>query len=276
MAERGPETLRFGPMKPVGLTDPRTGRRPVRGRPAAPGQRARHALQHGRLPDQADLRRADADLPHDPGPRAGRVRAPRRPAPQHLHQQPAPARSGAPPQGPARTSASPVRSPASRATSRALRSACSRAASRPPRSGARPWRRRPPTTALGALLDHITGGAAAATFQPMNVNFGLLPAARAPAQTGRAQARARAARARRPRRLARPARRRGLKRGASPPPAGGPGISARSGSCAFRCRAGAPARTRTASRSGSSETACCAAGRSDRGRTASRRRRACR
>ncbi len=28
MAERGPETLRFGPMKPVGLRDPRTGRRP--------------------------------------------------------------------------------------------------------------------------------------------------------------------------------------------------------------------------------------------------------
>src|SRR6185295_17519526 len=28
MAARGPDTLRFGPMKPVGLTDPRTGRRP--------------------------------------------------------------------------------------------------------------------------------------------------------------------------------------------------------------------------------------------------------
>lgn len=28
MAERGPDTLRFGPMKPVGLTDPRTGRWP--------------------------------------------------------------------------------------------------------------------------------------------------------------------------------------------------------------------------------------------------------
>jgi methylenetetrahydrofolate--tRNA-(uracil-5-)-methyltransferase len=28
MAERGRETLRFGPMKPVGLTDPRTGQRP--------------------------------------------------------------------------------------------------------------------------------------------------------------------------------------------------------------------------------------------------------
>jgi methylenetetrahydrofolate--tRNA-(uracil-5-)-methyltransferase len=33
----------------------------------------------------------------------------------------------------------------------------------------------PPTTALGALLGHITGGADAKTFQPMNINFGLLP-----------------------------------------------------------------------------------------------------
>ena len=33
----------------------------------------------------------------------------------------------------------------------------------------------PPTTAMGALLGHITGGADATTFQPMNVNFGLFP-----------------------------------------------------------------------------------------------------
>ena len=33
----------------------------------------------------------------------------------------------------------------------------------------------PPTTALGALLAHITGGANADSFQPMNVNFGLFP-----------------------------------------------------------------------------------------------------
>lgn len=32
-----------------------------------------------------------------------------------------------------------------------------------------------PTTALGALLNHITGGADAKSFQPMNVNFGLFP-----------------------------------------------------------------------------------------------------
>lgn len=33
----------------------------------------------------------------------------------------------------------------------------------------------PSTTALGALLNHITGGGDAATYQPMNVNFGLFP-----------------------------------------------------------------------------------------------------
>ncbi|WP_298305186.1 methylenetetrahydrofolate--tRNA-(uracil(54)-C(5))-methyltransferase (FADH(2)-oxidizing) TrmFO [uncultured Erythrobacter sp.] len=37
------------------------------------------------------------------------------------------------------------------------------------------WSPLPATTALGALLSHITGDAQAATFQPMNVNFGLFP-----------------------------------------------------------------------------------------------------
>ncbi|MCK9540398.1 MAG: methylenetetrahydrofolate--tRNA-(uracil(54)-C(5))-methyltransferase (FADH(2)-oxidizing) TrmFO [Novosphingobium sp.] len=39
----------------------------------------------------------------------------------------------------------------------------------------RNWRTPPRTTALGALLSHITGDAEAETFQPMNVNFGLFP-----------------------------------------------------------------------------------------------------
>jgi len=33
----------------------------------------------------------------------------------------------------------------------------------------------PPETAMGALVSHITGGADARMFQPMNVNFGLFP-----------------------------------------------------------------------------------------------------
>jgi len=39
----------------------------------------------------------------------------------------------------------------------------------------RSWTPLPATTAMGALLSHITGDADAATFQPMNVNFGLFP-----------------------------------------------------------------------------------------------------
>jgi methylenetetrahydrofolate--tRNA-(uracil-5-)-methyltransferase len=48
----------------------------------------------------------------------------------------------------------------------------------------------PPTTALGALLGHITGGADADIYQPMNVNFGLFPPldARVKKKTDRKQA----------------------------------------------------------------------------------------
>jgi len=41
--------------------------------------------------------------------------------------------------------------------------------------GGRTWQSPPRTTALGALLSHITGDAEAETYQPMNVNFGLFP-----------------------------------------------------------------------------------------------------
>ena len=37
------------------------------------------------------------------------------------------------------------------------------------------WSPPPRTTAMGALLSHITGDAVAETYQPMNVNFGLFP-----------------------------------------------------------------------------------------------------
>jgi len=39
----------------------------------------------------------------------------------------------------------------------------------------RDWTPPPRSTALGALLAHLTGDAVAETFQPMNVNFGLFP-----------------------------------------------------------------------------------------------------
>ena len=72
----------------------------------------------------------------------------------------------------------------------------------------------PATTALGALLGHITGGADARTFQPMNINFGLFPPlARRRGDTRqprRAQAAAGAPRARRSRCVAGRACRRGV------------------------------------------------------------------
>ena len=39
----------------------------------------------------------------------------------------------------------------------------------------RDWTAPPRTTALGALLSHVTGDAEAETYQPMNINFGLFP-----------------------------------------------------------------------------------------------------
>ena len=58
----------------------------LRGRAAAPGQQARHAVQHGRLPDQAETRRAGAHLPHHSRIAERGIRPARRPAPQHLSQ----------------------------------------------------------------------------------------------------------------------------------------------------------------------------------------------
>ncbi len=61
--------------------------------------------------------------------------------------------------------------------------------------GGRAWTPPPPTTAMGALLSHITGDAEAETYQPMNINFGLFPPlhdvrkkARKEAYTNRAKA----------------------------------------------------------------------------------------
>ena len=183
MAERGRETLRWGPLKPVGLTNPRNpDGEALRHRPAAPGQCAGHAVEHGRLPDQAQIRQAGRDLPADPRPRERAVRAARRAAPQHLPQFAQGARPPAAAEGACRGCALPARSPASKAMSKAPPSAWSPAAWPRPRRAAKSSRPRSPTTALGALFDHILGGHIAAegepgprSFQPMNVNFGLLP-----------------------------------------------------------------------------------------------------
>ena len=84
MAERGRETLAHGPMKPVGLKDPRTGRTPyavVQLR----HENGRERLQHGGLPDQVEMEGAGAHFPDDPRPGEGCFPSFRQPAPEHLH-----------------------------------------------------------------------------------------------------------------------------------------------------------------------------------------------
>jgi methylenetetrahydrofolate--tRNA-(uracil-5-)-methyltransferase len=55
----------------------------------------------------------------------------------------------------------------------------------------------PPTTALGALVSHITGGhLAGGSFQPMNINYGLLPPLETPAAAPRPKGRGERGRAR--------------------------------------------------------------------------------
>lgn len=68
MAERGRQTLRHGPMKPMGLTNAHNPT--VKAYAVVQlrrGQCARHALQHGGFPDQTEIRRAGGCISHDPG-----------------------------------------------------------------------------------------------------------------------------------------------------------------------------------------------------------------
>jgi len=174
MAERGPETLSFGPMKPVGLSDPRTGRRPF----AVVQLRQDNALgtlwnmvgfqtklKHG---EQVRIFRT---IPALEGARFARLGGIHRNtflnSPRLLD-------------GELRLKARPGLRFAGQITgvegyveSAAIGLLAGRFAAAAARGEnlAPP----PPTTALGALLTHITTGADAETFQPMNVNFGLFP-----------------------------------------------------------------------------------------------------
>jgi len=174
MAGRGPDTLRWGPMKPVGLTDPRTGRRPW----AVVQLRQDNALGslYNMVGFQTKLRHADQVrvfrmVPGLAGAEFARLGGIHRNtfinAPRLLD-------------GSLRLRLMPRLRFAGQITgvegyveSAAIGLLAGRfaaadwtgATAEPP----------PPTTALGALLGHITGGASAETFQPMNVNFGLFP-----------------------------------------------------------------------------------------------------
>jgi len=174
MAARGPETLRFGPMKPVGLTDPRTGRRPH----AVVQLRQDNALGtlYNMVGFQTKLKHAEQTrvfrtIPGLENAQFARLGGLHRNtflnAPRLLDPE-------------LRLRAMPRLRFAGQITgvegyveSAAIGLLAGRfaAAARLDRPASPP----PPTTALGALLAHITGGANAETFQPMNVNFGLFP-----------------------------------------------------------------------------------------------------
>ena len=174
MAERGRETLRFGPMKPVGLRDPRTGLRPH----AVVQLRQDNALgtlfnmvgfqtklKHG---EQARIFRMIPGLENAQFARLGGLhRNTFINSPRLLT-------------GDLRLKAMPRLRFAGQVTgvegyveSAAIGLLAGRFAAAE-RLGGTP-NLPPRETALGALLGHITGGGDAKTFQPMNVNFGLFP-----------------------------------------------------------------------------------------------------
>jgi len=180
MAERGPETLRFGPMKPVGLTDPRTGERPH----AVVQLRQDNAL--GTLYNmvgfqtklnygaQGEVFRMIPGLEKAEFARLGGIhRNTFLNSPQLLDEK---LRMKA---RPALRFAGQITGVEGYLESAAIGLLCGRFAAGDACGAeiAAP----PATTAFGALIGHITGGHMSAgagskkTFQPMNVNFGLFP-----------------------------------------------------------------------------------------------------
>ncbi len=186
MAERGRDTLRFGPMKPVGLTDPRTGARPW----AVVQLRQDNALgtlwnivgfqtklRHG---EQTRVFRLIPGLQEAEFARLGGLhRNTYLNSPRLLD---ASLRLNV---APRLRFAGQITGCEGYVESAAIGLLAGRfaAAERLGRAPSIP----PPTTALGALLNHITGGhiesmeAGPRSFQPMNVNFGLFPPLDVPA-----------------------------------------------------------------------------------------------
>ncbi len=174
MAERGADTLRYGPMKPVGLVDPRTGRRPF----AVVQLRQDNAL--GTLfnmvgfqtkltyGEQKRIFRMIPGLERAEFARLGGVHrntfinSPRLLDPQlRLKMMPHIRFAGQITGVEGYVESAAIGLLAGRFVAAEITG--------------EPIVTPPATTALGALLAHITQGAEAATFQPMNINFGLFP-----------------------------------------------------------------------------------------------------
>jgi methylenetetrahydrofolate--tRNA-(uracil-5-)-methyltransferase len=174
MAERGVDTLRYGPMKPVGLDDPRTGRWPY----AVVQLRQDNALgtlwnmvgfqtklKHA---EQVRIFRMIPGLEQAEFARLGGlhrntfINSPRLlDSALRLRSRPNIRFAGQITGCEGYVESAAVGLLAGRFAAAELRGATLA----PP----------PPETALGALLGHITGGAEADDYQPMNVNFGLFP-----------------------------------------------------------------------------------------------------
>jgi methylenetetrahydrofolate--tRNA-(uracil-5-)-methyltransferase len=174
MASRGPDTLRYGPMKPVGLTDAHTGRRPY----AVVQLRQDNALGtlYNMVGFQTKLKHAEQvrvfrmipGLENAEFARLGGlhrntfINSPKLLDPfLRLKAMPRLRFAGQVTGVEGYVESGAIGLLAGRF---AVADRLGAPASAPPR-----------TTALGALLEHITGGASAESFQPMNVNFGLFP-----------------------------------------------------------------------------------------------------
>ena len=160
MAGAAARRSRFGPMKPVGLRDPRTGRRALRGGAAPAGGPRGADVEPGRLPDPAPDPGAAARLPDDPGAGGRGVPPLRQHPPELVRQQPGGAGTRSPLRDD-RPSSSPGSSPASRATPSRSAPVCSPASTSRACSG-EPAAVPPPTTMLGALYRYLARGGPAA------------------------------------------------------------------------------------------------------------------
>ena len=173
LAARGPDTLRYGPMRPVGLVDPRTGRRPYAVVQLRKENAAASLLNLVGFQNGAQVGRAAQGVPHDPGTALGRDRPLRRDAPQHFRQLAAGAASDVPDPCAGR----PLLGGPDDRGRRVRRVGCGGTYCRNQRRvlvlGERPVVP-PAETMLGSLARYITS-ADPEHFQPMNANFGLLP-----------------------------------------------------------------------------------------------------
>jgi methylenetetrahydrofolate--tRNA-(uracil-5-)-methyltransferase len=174
MAVRGEDTLRFGPMKPVGLRDPRTGERPY----AVVQLRQDNAL--GTLWNmvgfQTKLKHAEQvrifrTIPGLSNARFARLGGIHRNtflnSPRLLDCE---LRLKSNPHWRFAGQITGVEGYVESAAIGLLAGRFAAAQLRGETAGTPP-----PETALGALLTHITTGADAKTFQPMNINYGLFP-----------------------------------------------------------------------------------------------------